>query len=410
MSDIASTTEDKPHLRRRLTLPLLILYGLGVTVGAGIYVLVGTTAAHAGLYAPIAFLAAALVVAFTGFSYSELSTRFPVSAGEAAYVRAGLRSKRIAFIVGVMVAAIGAISASAIMVGASAYLEDFLLIDAKILTLLIGLILGLVAVWGVLESVGMAAVFTVVEILGLVLVLGFGLTTNPELVTQLDRLIPPLDPNIWVGIGSASLLAFFAFVGFEDLANIAEEAVNPGRNMPRAIIWTLVLATILYLAVVSVVVLSVPIDALASSAAPLNLVFADAPPSVRVSFNLIAAVATLNGVLIQMIMSSRVLYGLAKQDQLPKQLGYIHPQTRTPVVATALVTLIVLVLSLLVPIESLAELTSEIALSVFALVNLALLTLKLRRDPVPAGVFSVPLIVPMIGFISCAMLLIFGLF
>lgn len=396
------------HLRRRLTLPLLILYGLGVTVGAGIYVLVGTTAAHAGVYAPIAFLGAAIVVAFTGFSYAELSARFPVSAGEAAYVKAGLRSKRVALVIGLLVASVGIISASAIMVGASAYLQDLTGIDAHALTVGIALLLGGIAVLGVLESVAMAAVFTVLEILGLLLVLIYGLGGHPELIQRLDELIPPFDGHIWMGIGSASLLAFFAFVGFEDLANIAEEAVNPDRNMPLAIIWTLVLATILYLLVVSVVVLTVPIDALAKSAAPLNLMFADASPTLKGSFNLIASVATLNGVLIQMIMSSRVIYGLAKQDQLPTQLGYVHPRTNTPVIATGLVTAIVLSLSLFVAIERLAELTSQIALAIFATVNLALIFLK-RGEAKRASGFQVPIAVPIAGFATCISLFAFGL-
>ena len=227
MSSLQSPDQEQPHLRRRLKLPLLILYGLGVTVGAGIYVLVGTTAAHAGIYAPVAFLCAALVVAFTGFSYAELSSQFPVSAGEAAYVQAGLGSKRLSLLVGVMVATVGVVSASAITVGAAAYLQDLLKLDARILVILIASIIALIAIWGVLESVAMAAVFTLVEIAGLLLVLGFGLAKQPDLLSHLGDLVPPFQTDIWLGIGAASLLAFFAFVGFEDLANIAEEAVDP---------------------------------------------------------------------------------------------------------------------------------------------------------------------------------------
>ncbi|MCR9078468.1 MAG: APC family permease [Hyphomonadaceae bacterium] len=408
MSTPQTPNSTEPHLSRRLTLPLLILYGLGVTVGAGIYVLVGTTAAHAGTYAPVAFLAAAIVVSFTGFSYAELSARFPVSAGEAAYVDAGLRSKRIALLVGLLVASVGIISSSAIMVGASAYLQDLTSVDSRILTFLIAFVLGGVAILGVLESVTMAAVFTVLEIIGLLLVLMYGLGGNPEILLQLDRLVPPLEGQVWLGIGAASLLAFFAFVGFEDLANIAEEAINPDRNMPRAIIWTLVLATLLYLAVVSVVVLIVPIDALSQSAAPLNLMFTDASPALRGGFNLIASVATLNGVLIQMIMSSRVIYGLSKQNQLPAQLGYIHPQTKTPLVATILVAAIVLALSLFVAIERLAELTSQVALAIFAIVNLSLIFLKRREQRTAIG-FQVPIFVPVTGLVTCVALFSFGL-
>lgn len=395
-------------LSRRLTLPLLILYGLGVTVGAGIYVLVGTTAARAGIYAPAAFLAAAVVVAFTGFSYAEMSARFPVSAGEAAYVKAGLRSKRLALIVGLLVASVGIISSSAIMVGASAYLRDLTQLDARLLTVLIAIGLGGIAILGVLESVTMAAVFTIVEIVGLFLVIAFGLSGQPEILQELSRLVPPIDGEIWLGIGAASLLAFFAFVGFEDLANIAEEAINPDRNMPLAIIWTLILATVLYLAVVSVVVLTVPIDALSQSAAPLNLIFVDASPALKGSFNLIASVATLNGVLIQMIMSSRVIYGLARQNQLPSGLGYVHPRTRTPLIATVLVTLFVLILSLCFPIERLAELTSQIAMAIFATVNVSLIFLK-RREQIDEAGFRVSLFVPVAGFATCVALFMFGL-
>ena len=408
MSTSQGLSPGEEKLRRRLTLPLLILYGLGVTVGAGIYVLVGTTAAHAGAYAPVAFLAAAIVVSFTGFSYAELSARFPVSAGEAAYVRAGLRSKQLALLVGLLVASVGIISSAAIMVGASAYLQDLTHVDSRILTFVIALGLGGVAILGVLESVAMAAVFTVLEIIGLLLVLGYGITHHAEIVTELHQLIPPIDGEAWLGIGAATLLAFFAFVGFEDLANIAEEAIDPDRNMPKAIVWTLVLATLLYLAVVSVVVLSVPIDSLSQSAAPLNLMFTDASPALRGSFNLIASVATLNGVLIQMIMSSRVIYGLSRQNQLPKQLGYVHPKMKTPVMSTCLVVTIVLVLSMFIDIERLATLTSQVALAIFAIVNLSLIFLKRREDHRGAG-FQVPMIVPISGLISCIGLFAFGI-
>lgn len=408
MSTSQGLSPEEEQLRRRLTLPLLILYGLGVTVGAGIYVLVGTTAAHAGTYAPLAFLAAAIVVSFTGFSYAELSARFPVSAGEAAYVRAGLRSKQLALLVGLLVASVGIISSAAIMVGASAYLQDLTHVDSRILTFVIAIGLGGVAILGVLESVTMAAVFTVLEIIGLLLVLGYGITHHPEIVTELHQLIPPIDGEAWLGVGAATLLAFFAFVGFEDLANIAEEAIDPDRNMPKAIVWTLVLATLLYLAVVSVVVLSVPIDSLSQSAAPLNLMFTDASPALRGSFNLIASVATLNGVLIQMIMSSRVIYGLSRQNQLPKQLGYVHPKMKTPVMSTCLVVTIVLVLSMFIDIERLATLTSQVALAIFAVVNLSLIFLKQRDDHRSAG-FQVPMIVPISGLISCIGLFAFGI-
>jgi amino acid transporter len=401
---------EPPALQRRLTLPLLILYGLGVTVGAGIYVLVGLTAAEAGLYAPVSFLLAALVVAFTGFSYSELSTRFPVSAGEAAYVRNGLKSRKLALVVGLLVAASGVVSAAAVSIGAGAYLSQIVPVPSMVLAILIIIALGGAAAWGILESVTFAAILTLVEIAGLVLVVFFGFKLKPDLLEDIGQLIPPFTAEAWTGISAAGLLAFFAFIGFEDLANVAEEAVNPRRNMPRAILLTLMIATAIYLVVVAVVVLSVPMDALQKSSSPLTLVFEGSGETIQGGFTLVASIATINGVLIQMIMASRVVYGLANQGELPKKLAYIHPKTRTPILATALVILIVLFLALFLPIERLAEMTSQIALTVFSLVNLALIRMKLKPGMVESDHFQVSIWVPIVGFISCVLLLLTGFF
>jgi len=400
---------QKTSLKRSLTLPLLTLYGLGVTIGAGIYVLVGATAAKAGFYAPVSFLLAAAVVAFTSFSYSELATRYPVSAGEAAYVRHGFNSRTLALIVGLMVVLSGVVSSAAISIGATAYLGHLIALPPAVLTVLIILILGAAAAWGILESVTVAAILTLIEIAGLIFVIAYGFTLKPDLLADFGRLIPPLEPVAWSAIVSAGLLAFFAFVGFEDIANVAEEVKDPRRNLPRAIILTLIISTILYLVVVAVVVLSVPMSKLVVSASPLALVFENASDTSKSVFILIASIATINGVLIQMIMSSRILYGLASQGELPAKLAYVSPLTRTPVVATALVAAIVLALALFLPIDELAKRTSQIVLVVFITVNLSLLRLKLRGEPAQGDVFQVPIWVPVTGFLTCLLLLLSGL-
>lgn len=395
-------------LKRRLTLPLLTLYGLGVTIGAGIYVLVGTTAAEAGFYAPVSFLLAAAVVAFTGFSYSEFGTRYPVSAGEAAYVRNGFNSRTLALIVGLMVAASGVVSSAAISIGAGAYLANLIPASPAMLSVIVVLLLGLVAAWGIFESVAIAAVFTLIEIGGLGFVVYFGFTLKPDLLSDVGRLVPPFELSAWTGIFSAGLLAFFAFVGFEDIANVAEEVKNPRKDLPRAVVLTLAIATLLYLAVVSVVVLVVPLDTLGASAAPLSLVFETAGGQTRAIFNVIAIIATVNGVLIQMIMASRVLYGLAAQGNLPKFLNYVHPVTRTPLVTTALVVALIMGFAVFLPITELAEATSRIALIVFVFVNLALIRLKLKSKPTQEDIFQVPLWVPILGLLSSLLLLMAG--
>ena len=305
-------------LERRLTLPLLTLYGLGVTIGAGIYVLVGATAAKAGVYAPISFLLAAAVVGFTGFSYCELGTRYPVSAGEAAYVRQGFNSRTLSLLIGLLVVSSGVVSSAAVAIGAAAYLEVFVPLSPQILTALVILLVGLVAVWGILESVALAALFTVIEIGGLGLVVWFGLASDPA---PIANLIPPLEAGAWNGIVAAGLLAFFAFVGFEDIANVAEEVKQPGRTLPRGIILTLIIATLIYFTVVSVVVLVVPMSALVGSAAPLALIFESAGPQVSTLFSIIAIIATVNGALIQVIMASRVLYGPGRARQPARGFG-----------------------------------------------------------------------------------------
>lgn len=400
-----SPSDDGPTLRRALTLPLLTLYGLGVTIGAGIYVLVGATAAKAGIYAPVSFLIAAVVVAFTAFSYAELATRFPVSAGEAAYVEAGFGAGWLTVTVGLLVALSGIVSASAIAIGAASYLASMTGLSVSALTIGTVLAMGLLAAWGIAQSVIVAAVVTVIEIGGLLLVISWGFGTASGNVVALPDLIPPLQGVQWHGIGAASLLAFFAFVGFEDMANVAEEVKDPARTFPRAIILTLIVATLLYVFTATAVIVSVPMNDLAGSAAPLALVFANAPQIARDAFAVIAVVATVNGILIQIIMASRVIFGLASRGHLPRQLARISPHTRTPIVATTLVVVAIVLLTQALPITALAERTSQIVLAVFVLVNLALLRLKGQTKVQFNTHFTVPRAVPILGVLTSLALL-----
>ena len=390
-------------LRRSLTTPLLTLYGLGVTVGAGIYVLVGTTAAEAGVYAPVSFLIAAIVVAFTAFSYAELSTRYPVSAGEAAYVEAGFRSGTMATVIGLAVALSGTVSAAAVVIGAASYLQDLIAAPHAVLTIGIIVLMGLIAIWGITQAITVAAVITMIEIGGLIFLSfwGFGMS-DPQGAT-FAQMIPPLSGPHWAGIGAASLLAFFAFIGFEDMANVAEEVKDPVSTMPKAIVLTLVIATVLYISTTAAVLVAVPVDLLAASAAPLSLVFETAPQSIQQSFAVVAIVATVNGVLIQMIMASRVLFGLADRGHLFPALAIVSRRTQTPIFATALVVCFILILALALPITALAERTSQIVLFVFMLVNVALIRIKLRGDD-GRGHFKVPIMVPVLGVLTSLLL------
>jgi len=398
--DPAPPLDLPPALRRRLSLPLLVLYGVGITIGAGIYVLIGAVAGHAGRFAPWSFALAGLAMAFTVGSYAELSTRFPVSAGEAAYVRAAFQSRLASTLTGLLTMVIGVVSSATVVLGAAGYIGEFVDLPKPVVVAVVLVALGAVAAWGILESVLLASLFTLIEMGGLVIIIVAGFNAG---VPALDVLTtpPPFDVAVLSGIGYASLLAFFAFIGFEDLANVVEEAKVPHRDIPRAMVLTLVISTVLYLAVAAIAVAAVPPAELAASSAPLSLVFRAVAGISPATISAIAIVATLNTILAQMTMAARVVYGMARQGDLPRLAGHVHPKTATPLVATALIVGMTLVLALLVPFETLAEGTSLATLAVFALVNLSLLRLRHRRHVTHGPHVRVPLWVPALGLVTC---------
>lgn len=396
-----------PTLRRAISLPLLVLYGLGVTIGAGIYVLVGATAASAGIYAPSAFLLAAFVMLFSACSFAELSGRFPKSAGEAVYVEAGFHWPILTVITGSLLLLATIISSSAIALGSAGYIAFLVPLPLWTIILFVVLLTFTLAAWGIVESVAFAAVLTLMEILGLVVVVIAGVWLRPDILFNLsDVLPPPTDGMALTGVFLASLTAFFAFIGFDGMVNIVEETENPSRNMPLGIFLTLLIAALLYFGVAAVAVQILPLDELAKSAAPISLLFERLTGFSPLTITLVAIGATLNGVVIQTILASRVLYGMADVGRLPKGLAKLNARTRTPVLATALVSAITLIFALFFPIGILAERTTQVVLVVFVLINLALIRIKWRSDPAPDGIFTVPLVVPLIGFLTCLGMLI----
>jgi amino acid transporter len=389
-----------PALRRRLNLPLLVLYGVGITIGAGIYVLIGAVAGHAGRYAPWSFALAAVAMAFSVGSYMELATRYPVSAGEAAYVRAAFGSRWASTLTGLLTIAIGIVSSATVALGAAGYIGEFIDVPQGIIVVAVVAALGLVAAWGILESVLLAGLFTLIEAGGLMAIIAVALYADVPFAAVIVE-PPPLDTHVLSGIAFASLLAFFAFIGFEDLANVVEEAKDPRRDVPRAMVLTLIISTVLYIAVAAIAVTAVPAAELAASPAPLSLVFRAISNISPATISLIAIVATLNTILAQLTMAARVVYGLSKSNELPRFLGDVHATTATPVIATALIALVTVILALLVPFERLAESTSLATLFVFALVNLALLRLRHKRVASQSAHVRVPLWVPVAGLATC---------
>jgi basic amino acid/polyamine antiporter, APA family len=391
-------TDSSPALRRVLGTPLLVFYGLGVIIGAGIYVLVGSVVAVAGHAAPWSFVLAGVLAGLTGLCYAELAVRFPEAAGAAAYVKEAFGSDRLSQLTGLAVAAVVVVSTASIARGSVGYIQVFLSWPDPAIAGGLVLLFTAVACLGVRESVGLAAAMTAVEIGGLLLVVAAGGPALRALPQRIGELLPALDPGALAGVAVGAFLAFFAFIGFENLANMAEEARRPERSLPRAILISLCLSTLLYALVTAVTILAIPHEELAASSAPLLLVAEEAAWFSSDLFAAIALIAVANGVLIELVMLGRLLYGMTRRGWLPSWLGAVHPRLRTPIPATLCGGAAVFALTVAVPFLHLVAVTSTITLLVFALVNLALCCLQ-RRQPRDAG-FRVPRIVPPLAAIA----------
>lgn len=386
-----------PVLKRSLSPTMLVLYGLGTTVGAGIYVLVGKVAGEAGVYAPLSFLIAALVAAPTAVSFGALAARYPRSAGEAVYVEEAFGFPQLSQLVGLAVVFVGLVSSAAIVSGAVGYLQNIVSVPTWAGLLLIVALLGLIAVWGISESVIVTAIATVLEIGGLLLIVWFGRDAiGLDRISVFASQAPSISEIGAVGIFSGAILAFYAFIGFEDMVNVSEEVRDPSRNMPRAIMITLLVTTLLYGLVSWVAVVHMSADALSGSAAPLSDIFRKLTGWPSFAFDTLVVGAVMNGALVQIIMASRVLYGLAQQGWLPTAFGVVGVRTRTPIVATATASLGVCAMALVFPLEELARATSFVTLLIFAMVNLSLL--RVRRTASNASDWKAPsAVVPGLG-------------
>lgn len=372
MSDPAA-----PVLARVLSLPGLVFYGVGVTVGAGIFALIGAILGIAGSLAPLSFLVAGLIAGSTAWSYALLVRRFPFAGGEAIYVTRGLGpvAGRVA---GLGVVVTGIVSSATIALAFGGYLSELAPVPPKPAAVVLVTMLALVAWRGVRESIMLAALVTLLETGTLIVVIGYGLPVlagadGGDLLRTLAE--APLHAE---AILAGAVLAFFAFIGFEDMVNMAEETRNPERTMPRAILVTLVITILIYLLLATIAVLAEDSAAVASSRAPMATLFENLSGLSGKPVATVSALAMVNGILVQVVMAAPVLYGMASNGQLPRPLARIDPRRRTPSTATALVAAAVILLAIGLDLADLAELTSLVTLAVFTLVNLSLFMIGTR--------------------------------
>jgi amino acid transporter len=369
-------------LRRSLTLGPLLFYGLAIIVGAGIYVAIASVIDRAGTAAPLSFLLAGGAAIMTALCYAELASRFPEAAGAAAYVKQGFGSDAAAQVTGVALTLAVAIAAASIASGAVHYLSLLIgLPPTALIALLVG-IFTLLAMVGVRESVSFAAVVGSVEILGLVVAAGAGFLAAPAF--DVAAMLPS-SFAAWQSVIGGAFIAFFAFIGFESLANMAEEAKDPRHTVPYSIIGAVLISTLLY-----VVVAAALVFADRGGQSPLIDLFQGSHATL---FAAVGALAIANGVLVEIMMLARLFYGMARRRQLPAVLGRVHPRTRTPIEATAVAGGIVLATALLIPFERLLALANALTLGIFAMVDLSLWRIQ-RRQPAGEGVFAIPRWVP----------------
>ena len=399
----------KPKLKKTLQLWQLIFFGVGTMLGAGIYVLVGKVAGVSGLLAPSAFLFAALLAGFTVFSFAELAARYPKSGGVVVYVQQAFHKRKLSIIVGYLILLTGVVSTAAMMRGFVGYFHVFFnWPDWAIIPIVITL-LSIVCIWGIAESITLVTVITLVEVGGLLLVIYMAGGNIAGAEETFPQLIPSMEWTTVSPMVLGAFLAFYAFVGFEDLANVAEEVKNPQRNLPIALVASLIITTIIYVAVAIIAVLAMPIEELAASDAPLADILVQYGTQYPLIIGVISMVSVLNGAVAQVIMGSRILYGMSEEKLAPSYFYHLHPKYQTPVRTTILTSSLIILLSLFFPIVPLAEATSFIIILVFLMVNLSLIFLK-KQIPKPEGVPSVPVFIPIIGLLLCAWFLSYRIY
>lgn len=408
----------KPTLVRNMGLFALIVYGIGDMVGAGIYGTVGKAAGLLGNAVWMAFVASMVAAMLTGLSYASLASRYPRAAGAAYVTHRAFGMPFLSYLVGLVVTASGLTS----MATSSNVFAETLhgLVGGVPVWGWVCVFLAFVTFlnfWGIRESMWGNLLCTGIEVGGLMLIVAVGM----RYWGSVDYLQGPRE---WTDAAahmrsslslslvlSGGVLTFFSFVGFEDMLNVAEEVKNPVRTMPWGIVIALLVTTVLYIAVAITAVSVVPHTELATAGAPMETITRRAAPWLPpYTFTLITLFAVANTALINYIMGSRLIYGMARQGLVPRVLSRVHPRRRTPHVAIFVLMVIAMGLALagrvrmpqwdFSPVKQLADATALLLLGCFMVVNAALVVLKFRASE-PKGAFEIPAIIPALGVLAC---------
>ena len=412
-SQVRQEGSGNPPLKRGIGRVLLLFFVVGDIVGAGIYALVGTVGAETGGAIWTAFLASFVLASFTAASYVELVTKYPRAGGSATYAHNAFRNSFVSFIVAFAVAASSITSASVLTLAFSGdYLSQFINVPTLLAAVVFLILVSFINFYGISESVRINVVLTCVELFGLLLIILIGVLALGSGTGDVGRAFT-FNPELGAlpAILAGTVLAFYALIGFDDSVNVAEEVQNPSRSYPFAIFGGLAVAGFIYLLVTITASIVVPTSALAASDGPLlEVVERGTLPISTTFFAAIALLAVSNGALINLIMASRVVYGMGDQGVLPRIFATVHPNRRTPWISILFTAFITLILILTVgrsedALSTLSSTTVVLLLSAFVVVNVSVLVL--RRDRVDHEHFTTPTVLPILGIVVSGALLIY---
>jgi APA family basic amino acid/polyamine antiporter len=406
------TPGAEPSLERVMGPWLLLLFIVGDILGTGIYALTGNVAKQVGGVVWLPFLVAFVVALLTAFSYLELVTKYPRAAGAALYTHRAFGIHFVTFIVAFAVMCSGITSAStASRAFAANFAHAFDLDIAKgigitIVGLLFMAAVAVINFRGVGESVKANVILTCVELTGLLIIIFIGMWAIGRGQGDVSRVLEfkTVGDSMFWPVIAATTLAFFAMVGFEDSVNMAEECKDPSRMFPKVMLTGLLITGVIYILVsISAITLVSAADLGEGETPLLKVVQAGAPGFPIGVFGIITMFAVANSALINMLMASRLIYGMSRENVLPALFGHVHGKRRTPDAAIIFTSLLAVGLVLFAGgVPELGGTTSLLLLCVFAVVNVAVLVL--RRDPVSHKHFRTPTVLPVLGAISCAFL------
>jgi amino acid transporter len=400
--------DDKPTLHRTIGPVQLALYGLGSMLGAGIYGLIGQAAGQVGNAVWLAFAVALVAALLTALSYASLASRYPRAAGAAYVTQRAYGSTLLSFIVGLALVCSGLTSVATQSRVFAANLASLLGLESLpvwVLPLGFLLVLGGIVFRGIREAMWVNVLCTIVEASGLLIVIAVGFSYWGS-VDYLSTPVTASTGDAALLVIQGAVLTFFAFIGFEDTFNVAEECRNPERTLPIGLILAMAMAAMLYMAVAITAVSVVPYQDLGAAPGPITEVVNRAAPAIPpIVFTFITLFAVANTALVNYVTASRLIYGMARQGLLHARLGDIHPERRTPHIAVATLFVIVAPLALWGSIGDLAAATVLLLLAVFTVMNSALFLLKGRKGE-KRGYFEVPRLVPALGVFVCLALIV----